>query len=257
MLKKYKSDFYSFPIEVEKENWEIIVKILTEKKQETIYSYYDLEEKTSYSPYVKNAILGSFLWKIPQNIFILGFWAWSYAKYFKDYLWNNINITWVEIDESMIKIAKNEFWLKNINYFNLDYLEALQILNKKKKKFDIIFIDLYDKNSQIPESLNNFWIIKNIISLLSQNWKLIVNFANYKENKNFYKQIEEKILDNLKNKQKIEFLNWKDDFWNVVWIYNLSKSLNSQEVLLNYLEKVQAWLINYDSNLITKIFLKK
>jgi spermidine synthase len=68
----------------------------------------------------------------------------------------------------MIEIAKKEFFLDDINYFNLDVKEALNIISKKKKnKFDTIFIDIYDKNSLIPEFFleNNF--IQNITSLLN------------------------------------------------------------------------------------------
>ena len=255
-MKEYKSSFYKKPIKVENIEWEILVKIYTKQNKEIIYSWYDLIDKTSYSPYIKNAILSSFLLDIPKNILILGFWAWSYAKYFKDYLWEKINIVWVEIDDTMINIAKNEFNLENINYFNLDYLEALKILNNKNKKFDIIFIDLYDEDSKIPTSLNNTKNIKNIIQLLNKNWELIVNFANYKENYSYYKEIEEKIIQNLINKEYFYLLNWENDYWNVIWVYNLKEKFDKEKLILSYLEKVQNWLINYDSNLITKIFLK-
>jgi spermidine synthase len=69
----------------------------------------------------------------------------------------------------MIEIAKKEFFLDDINYFNLDVKEALNIISKKKKnKFDTIFIDIYDGNSLIPEFFleNNF--IQNITSLLNK-----------------------------------------------------------------------------------------
>jgi len=257
MIKKYNSKYFNFPIEVENENWEIIVKIFTKNNEEIIYSYYDLEEKTSYSPYIKNAILASFIWELPKNILILGFWAWSYAKYFKDYLWEEINITWVEIDSAMIEIAKNEFKLQNINYFNLDYFEAIDILTKKKKnKFDSIFIDLYDQNSKIPESLKNTDTLKKISLLLTDNWKFIINYSDFEENKDFYLDLEKNILKALKNKEKIYLLAWKDDYSNVVWVYNLKEKINWENLILDYLTNVQNWLINYDWNLISKIFVK-
>ena len=257
MLKKYKSKFYKYPIEVESITWEILVKIFTKNQKEVIYSWYDLEEKTSYSPYIKNAVLASFIWKIPEDILILGFWAWSYAKYFKDYLWEKVNISWVEIDESMIEIAKNEFKLNNINYFNLDIKEALNILSKKKtNKFEVIFIDIYDENSLVPKFFLENKFIQSITSLLNTNWKIIFNYANYNENKNFYEKIDKLFLENLKNKEKIHILNWKDDYWNLIAVYNLKEKFDSEKIILEYLQKVQAWDINYDSNLISKIHLK-
>jgi hypothetical protein len=91
---------------------------------------------------------------------------------------------------------------------------------------------------------------------LLNNWKLIFNFANYLENENFYKKIDKLLVDNLKNKEKIEILNWKNDFWNVIGIYNLKNKINSEDLILEYLSKVQEWIINYDSNIISNIFLK-
>jgi len=256
MIKKYNSHFFDSPIIVENIDWEIIVKIITKDKKEVIYSLYDLVDKTSYSPYIKNAILASFIWEIPKNILVIWFWAGSYAKYFKDYLWEKINITWIEIDEAMIEIAKNKLKLKNINYFNLDYIKSLEILNNKKnKKFDIIFFDIYDENSKIPKNFNNLKTIKLIKNILDKNWKFIVNFANTKENKSFYEEIQEKILE-IFPKNKIEILNDKNDNWNIIWVYNLEKKLNSESLILEYLQKVQDWKINYDSNLIKNIFLK-
>ena len=257
MTKYYNSDFYKNLIEIENIDWEILVNIITNSWEKIIYSWYDLVDKTSYSPYIKNTLLASFIWETPKNILVLGFWAWAYAKYFKDYLWENINITWIEIDSSMIEIAKNEFWLENINYFNLDYLEAIEILNKKKKnKFDIIFIDLYDENSKIPNSLNKQDNIKKITNLISENWKIIINYSDYNENKIFYEKIENNFLENLKFKNKIHFLNWKNDNSNIIAIYNLKEKYDFEKIILEYLSKVQNWIINYDSNLIWKIFLK-
>jgi len=248
MIRKYNSNFYKYPIEVENISWEILVKIFSEKKEEIIYSWYDIKEKTSYSPYIKNAILASFIWKIPKNILILWFWAGSYAKYFFDYFWEKIKITWVEIDKTMIEIAKQELNLKKINYLNMDFTKSLKIL--ENKKFDIIFIDLYDENSLIPKSLYKKENIKSIKKLITKNSKIIINFANYKEFEKEYLELEKSFLEILENKKNFKILNNKNDYGNVIWVYNLWKDYNSQEIILEYLQKVQSWLINYDSNLI-------
>jgi len=256
MTNYYKSQFYKKDIEVENIDWEILVNIITDTWEKIIYSWYDLIDKTSYSPYIKNSILASFIWNLPENLLIIWFWGWAYAKYFKDYLWEKINFSGIEIDEAMIEIAKKEFNLDKINYFNLDYLESLNILNKKKNnKFDTIFIDIYDQNSKIPQNFNNIENIKLIKNILSKNWKLIINFANTEGNKNYYSEIHNKLIeifwDNF-----IKILNNKEDGWNIIWVYNLTKKYNSEELILEYLQKVQTWLINYDSNLIKNIYLK-
>jgi len=74
------------------------------------------------------------------------------------------------------------------------------------------------------------------------------------ENKNFYKEIDKKILK-VFNKNKIDILNNKNDFWNIISVYNLEKKINSEELILEYLKKVKKWLINYDANLIKNVYL--
>ncbi len=254
--KYYKSKYYSKDIEVERIDWELLVNIITEWWKKIIYSWYDLEDKTSYSPYIKNAVLASLIWEIPKNILVLGFWWWSYAKYFKDYMWEKINITWVEIDEAMIEVAKNEFQLNNINYFNMWAIEAIDILkNKKKNKFDTIFIDIYDKNSKIPDFINTLDFWKNLKLLSLEDSKIIINYANNIDNEKYYEEIHNNIINIFPNNH-IKILNNKDDNWNIIWVYNLKKKLNSEELVLEYLSKVQNWEINYDSNIISNIYLK-
>jgi len=256
MTKYYKSNYYKEDIEVEEIDWEIFVNITTNDNKKIIYSWYDIKEKTSHSPYIKNAIIASFIWNIPNNILILGFWWWSYAKYFKDYFWERISITWVEIDNAMIEISKNEFQLDNINYFNMWALKAIEILkNNKKNKFDIIFIDVYDENSKIPDFINDniFW--EDLKKLSLEDTKIIINYANNYENSKYYNEIDNKIK-NIFKKKYIKILNNKNDDWNIIWVYNLNKNLNSQDLILEYLNKVQNWEINYDSNIISNIFLE-
>ena len=108
-MKKYNSKFYNYPIEVDDIWWEIIVTITTENKQKVIYSWYDIVEKTSYSPYINKCLLWSFIKHIPKNVLILWLWAWSFSKFLEDHI-KNISITWVEIDETMLEIAKNEIF---------------------------------------------------------------------------------------------------------------------------------------------------
>ncbi len=255
-MKKYNSKYYKYPIEVENIAWEILVNIITDSWKKIIYSWYNLINKTSHSPYIKNAVLLSFINNIPKNILVIWFGAWSYAKYFKDYLGKKINITWIELDKMMIEIAKKEFNLNNIDYFNLDYIEALEILNKiKNNKFNIIFFDIYNNNSQIPEDFNDIKTIKLIKNILDINWLFIINFANNQDYQDYYHNIDKKLL-NIFWKNKVELLNWINDDWNIIWVYNLKKEYSSEEIIIKYLEKVQKWEINYDFNLIKNIYLK-
>jgi len=70
MSNFYKSEFYSKPIEVDNISWEIVVTITDNAGRETIYSWYDIEEKTSESIYINKCLLWGFIRGLPKNILI-------------------------------------------------------------------------------------------------------------------------------------------------------------------------------------------
>jgi hypothetical protein len=51
--------------------------------------------------------------------------------------------------------------------------------------------------------------------------------------------------------------SWKNDKWNVIWIYNLKKEYETDEIIKIYLEKVRKWEILYDPNMIKNIYIRK
>ena len=257
MTNYYKSKFYKQDIEVDNIDWEILVNITDDSWNKIIYSWYDIVDKTSYSPYISKCLLWSFIKEIPKNVLIIGFWGWAFAKYLEDYI-SEVNITWIEIDEAMIDIAKKEMWVKTTNFFNLDALESLEILSKKKNtKFDTIFIDVYDSNWKIPEYFSDITFFEKIKTILTSSWSLVINYADYSgDNIKLYDKIHNNLLSIFSNNY-IHILNWKDDSGNISWVYNLDKGYSSEEVNLAYLEKVQNCEINYDSNLIKNIVLWK
>jgi len=256
-MKKYISKFYKEPIEVENIEWEIIVSVTDNNKNKIIYSIYDVIEKSSYSPYISKCLLGSFIKKIPKNILIIWFWAWAFGKYLEDYV-SEVKITWIEIDEVMIEIAKKEMWVKTSIFFNLDALESIDILTKKKNnKFDSILIDIYDSNIEIPKYFEDLDFIKKIWFLLTTNWTISINFSDFLgKNKKSYEKIHNNLITTL-SKFYSHILSWTKENWNISWIYNLDKNYSSEEINLAYLEKVQNCEINYDSNLIKNTILSK
>jgi len=256
-MKEYISKYYKKPIEVENIEWEIIVSITDNNQEKVIYSIYDIVEKTSYSPYISKCLLGSFIKEIPKNTLIIWFGAWAFAKYLEDYV-SGVKITWIEIDETMIDIAKKEMWVKTSNFFNLDALESINILTKKKNtKFDSILIDIYDSNVEIPKYFENLDFIKKIWTLLTTNWIISINFSDFwGKNKDNYKKIHDNLITTFW-KFHSHILSGAKENWNISWIYNLDKNYNSEEINLAYLEKVQNCEINYDSNLIKNTILSK
>jgi hypothetical protein len=52
MIKHYQSEFYSEPIEVENIDGDITVSILDRLERESIYTWYNIKDKSTHSDYI-------------------------------------------------------------------------------------------------------------------------------------------------------------------------------------------------------------
>lgn len=258
MSKYYNSKFYSKPIEVENIDWEIIVIITDDFWRETIYTWYDIIEKNSQSFYINKCLLWWFIKNIPQDVLIIWFWWWAFAKYLEDHI-KIINITWIDIDPVMIEIAKNELKVKTNDFYLDDAKDAIKKIYKDNKKYDLILIDVYWNDWEIPKYFWNKAFFNNVKKVLKNDWVISINFSNYEiwgKNFNKYEKIHSTLI-NVFWKNYNHLFNWKNDRWNVVWIYNLDKFYKSQDFFENYMEKVSIWEIIYDEKLISNFIVKK
>jgi len=258
MSNFYKSKFYSKSIEVTDIGGEKFVIITDSNGRESIYSWYDIVDKNSHSFYINKSLLGGFIKWIPKNVLIIWFWWGTFAKYLQDHI-ENINITWVDFDETMLEIANKEFDVKVDDFYLLDALEAITIIEKKKKKYDLIFIDVYGSNWESPEYLSEGPFISKLKSILYKSWIISVNFANYDlKNKKIsekYNKMHSNLLDNFW-KYYSHILKKKNDRWNVVGLYNLDKFYTVDNYNFNYLKSVQNGEIIYDSNIISEFIIE-
>ena len=256
MTNYYKSKFYSKPIEVEDIDWEKIVTITDNKNRKIIYSWYNIEEKNTWSIYINKCLLWGFIKKIPKSVLIIWFWWWTYAKYLEDHV-PNINITWIDIDEAMIEISKKEFWVKTNAIYILDAKEALKQITKKKKEYDLILIDVYWWDWEIPKYFEDRLFFEKIKQVLEKSWVLSINYADYNlANKKKYNKIHTNIISLFWDYYS-HLLAWKNDRWNVSWIYNLDKNYTAKEYDINYMNKYKSWEIEFDWNIIKNTFLNK
>ncbi len=253
MSNFYKSLFYSKPIEVCNIDGEIIVIITDDLGRETIYSWYDIQEKTSQSIYINKCLLWGFVKKTPKSVLIVWFWWGAFAKYLEDYI-DGIKITWIDIDEAMMEIAKKEFWVETKDLYILDALEALKILIRKKKKYDLVLIDVYWSDWEVPNYFQQEDFSNKIKEVLFKDWVISMNFSNYELANKKYEKIHSNFIS-VFWKYYSHFLSGKNDRWNIVWVYNLDKNYNVNDYNFNYLEKVQNSEILYDWNIIKDTFL--
>ncbi|MDD3646809.1 MAG: methyltransferase domain-containing protein, partial [Candidatus Gracilibacteria bacterium] len=255
----YNSPFYSKSIEVENISGEILVIITDSFGRESIYSWYDVEEKNSQSIYINKCLLGGFIKHIPKDVLIIGFGGGAFAKYLEDHI-ENVNITGIDIDKTMIDIAKNELQVRTNDFYIMDALEAIKILIKKKKRYDLILVDVYGGDGEIPKYFKDKSFFEDIQKLMLKDSVLSINFANYGLEDNKRIQNYDKIHSNLLaifGKYYSHMLAGKNDRGNVIGIYNLDKFYEASDYNFNYLEKVQNGEIEYDGNIIQNTIVEE
>lgn len=256
----YKSKFYKKPIEVENIDWEILVVITDDKDREIIYTWYDIDEKNTWSIYINKCLLWWLINWVPNNVLIIWLWWWAYAKYIEDNFYTDTKITWIDIDETMVEIAKTEFLVNTNDIYTMDAKDALNILKRKKINYDLVLIDVYDWSCEIPEYFSDKNFISDIKQVISKEWIISINYSDYiKEDKlkyDKYNLIHNNVLEVIWN-EYVHLLSWEDDRWNVMWIYNLDKKYTSEDFNLKYLELVENWELRFDSNIIKDTVIEK
>lgn len=258
MSKFYNSKNYSKPIEVANIFWEVIVIITDKYDREIIYTWYDIVEKNTQSNYINKCLLWWFIKKIPKTVLIIWFWWWAFAKYLEDHL-ENVNIDWIDIDETMFEIAKNELKVKTNNFYIMDALNAIDKIIEQGKTYDLVLIDVYGNDWEIPEYFSEKYFFEKIKQVLLKDWVLSINFADYNleniEKTNKYNKIHSNLV-NIFWEYYSHILAWVNDRWNVSWIYNLDKFYTSSDYDNNHVERAKKWEILYDEKIIENTILE-
>ena len=254
-MKKYNSKFYTNPIEVDNIDWEIIITITTEIWEKIIYSWYDIKNQETHSEYINKSLLWSFINWIPKKVLILWFWWWTYVKFLEDHI-KNIEIIWVDIDEAMLKISKEIMWVKTYNLF-IDDAELFinKLIEENNNNFDSILIDCYWWNSKIPEHLLLEPFFYKCSQLLSEKWIITINMANFEQEEYQYKKMHKNVISQLNKKEFNILINNKNDYWNIVWIYNLDKKYTAKNYYQNFIQEVNKKNIKNNFKIQENIFL--
>jgi len=262
MIKHYQSEFYAEPIEVENIDGDITVSILDRLERESIYTWYNIKEKSTQSDYINKWILWGLMQESVNKVLVLWAGAGAYIKYIEDHFIYS-EITAVDIDPVMVEIAKNELKVETKNIVIDDVLQFTDKLVKKGEQFDLILFDIYGATGEIPKHVISEKLYKNLSKLLYSSWVFSINYANFflksydivdQERKKKYviihKELKEIFWDHF-----ISFLSPESEGWNVSVSYNLDKEYNLADIKKEYFRKVKFEDIDEDDNLIENIIL--
>lgn len=253
MTRFYNSTFYPKPIRVENIDWEILVIITDKFWREAIYSRYNIAENNTESVYINKCLLWGFIKKIPESVLIIGFWGWAFAKFLEHHI-ENIAITWVDIDATMIEIAKKELHIKTNDFYIMDAHEAIKRIIKEDRKYDLVLIDVYGWEWETPHYFEESLFFEDIKKVLTEDSVVSINFANYDERYKKYNTIHSHLTSTFW-KYYSHLLLWEDDRWNVAWIYNLDTFYTAEAYNDNYLKNYRAWKIAYNWKIMNNTFI--
>lgn len=128
-----------------------------------------------------------------KNILILGLGGGNVVKTLRNKFKYKNKITAIEIDPVIIKIAKEEYQIKNNANLEIICADAFTFVKENKMNYDFIIIDLF-LDDTIPEKFfkNEFWRnltnAKQLLfnaSLHKKQESLLKNIIQLLENKNF------------------------------------------------------------------------
>ncbi|WP_062054763.1 hypothetical protein [Aquimarina longa] len=171
-IKKIVSYLWPFTKEVSsKINGTLEVTWMNGKKvldsQNANYSYGSLQKLLTY---------GLTKIEIPttSEILLLGLGGGSIIHSLRNKFNHQGKITAIEIDEVVIKIAKDEFNITHNHNLEINCEDAFSYIGQCKKQFEIIIIDIFIDN-QVPKQFyqNTFW--KNLIPLVKVDGYVVFN----------------------------------------------------------------------------------
>ena len=109
-----------------------------------------------------------------DKILILGLGAGNFIKKIKHKFHHKGQITAIELDKQIIKIAAAEFGVKNNQNLSIINENAFDYVIKSNKKFDFILIDIFVDNI-VPKEFYSLQFWNAILKLLKPNARFLFN----------------------------------------------------------------------------------
>jgi spermidine synthase len=195
--------------------------------------------------YTECSMLGFSLFRDPgkevKDVLMIGLGGGSLPRFIKK-SYPHANIDNVDIDPLIVDIAKKYFFVREGNGFNIFIEDGRKFVENARKKYDVIILDAFGADSDVPRQLTSFEFLGRLKAHLSPQGIVITNFINHEQNKyesfvatyksafkfvmrfnleklNYTNVVMISYDDNLKNYDQEKFSSRVDEF---------SKSLNSE-----------------------------
>lgn len=109
-----------------------------------------------------------------ESVLLLGLGSGSVPSILFDELKLKCNITAVEIDETVVGLAKKYFNIEKFKNLEIVCTDASEFVKHRDKKFDLIVVDLFT-DDVVPQQFFSLSFLENIKELLGRNGTILFN----------------------------------------------------------------------------------
>lgn len=111
-----------------------------------------------------------------KSVLVLGLGGGSVVQSLRDKFGYKHFIHAIELDEKIIKIAKNEFGIKPSKNLCIENRDALEFVNTCNRKYNLVIVDVFIDNC-VPEQFYAIDFCENIGELLSEYGNVLFNLG--------------------------------------------------------------------------------
>ncbi len=175
-----------------------------------------------------------------KNVLMIGLGGGSLPRFIKKY-YPHADIDNVEIDPLIAAIAKKYFFVKESPTFRIFVEDGRKFIERTSKKYDIILLDAFGADADIPRQLTSFEFLGLMKSHLRPGGIVITNYINHEQ-----KKYESFVATYRRAFRFVMRFNLeKFDYTNVILISfdDTSKNFDSQE-LIRRADGFSKWLGN-------------
>ncbi len=150
------------------------VRSLYIQNRTAIQSQLDMTKKEKLLLEHSRAMMSFLLFKPkPRSLLLLGIGGGSLI-HFLSYWFSGLNITAVDVNPQVIRVAKTYFALSEMPKLRLENSDALAYLLNSQEKQCVILVDLHDGN-QLPDFIHEKKFMRKCFEVLSPGGVLVIN----------------------------------------------------------------------------------
>ena len=141
-----------------------------------------------------------------NSVLLLGLGGGSVVETLRQDFSFSKHITAVDIDPTIIEIAKNEFQLKEDEHLKIVCADALDFMRLNSTQFDLIIIDLFI-DTEVPKAFLAIPFWKDIIKASSTNGAILFNASLAKSKSNALNEVIEFLKSHMYHTEVFEKVN--------------------------------------------------